>query len=61
VIVHVPIDGSYNSVLFRVLLLNPPATNTFPFVKTDTVCIDRAVFMKPVLDPPRKNVFNQQR
>jgi hypothetical protein len=40
VVVQVPVDGSYNSALFRgekLIILSPPATNTFPFVNTHAV------------------------
>jgi hypothetical protein len=37
VVVHISVDGSYNSVAFKATLLDPPATNTFPFINTDAV------------------------
>ncbi len=38
VIVEFPVDGSYNSALFRAKLpYIPPFTKTFPFVNMDAV------------------------
>jgi hypothetical protein len=45
VAVKVPVEGSYNSALARLL---PPAIRTFPLFRSVAVCPDLGIVMSPV-------------
>ena len=44
--VHTPVDGSYNSALFKLSNHYEPATNTLPFASTDAVWMRRGPIPK---------------